>query len=137
MLYIISYLSRFARLHIHHSCVWVTRHLAFVAMANFRFFLSILLIGPDLALAINDDKNIFDQNHNLPDNNKVAQVGRNGKGNPYSRGQLLRMKCKFFKIKIAFSKIIRLNISIAVFSLFSIVKFKNEACRSSQALSNA
>lgn len=106
-------------------------------MVNFRFSLSILLIGPYLVLAMNDGNNIFDQNHNLPDDNKDDQVGRNGKGNPYSRGQLLRMKCKFFKIKIPFSKIIRLNISIAVFSLFSIVKFKNEACRSSQALSNA
>ena len=103
-------------------------------MVNFRFSLSILLIGPYLVLAMNDGNNIFDQNHNLPDDNKDDQVGRNGKGNPYS---CLILSAVIFKIKIPFSKIIRLNISIAVFSLFSIVKFKNEACRSSQALSNA
>ena len=53
-------------------------------MVNFRFSLSILLIGPYLVLAMNDGNNIFDQNHNLPDDNKDDQVGRNGKGNPYS-----------------------------------------------------
>ena len=105
-------------------------------MANFHFSLSILLIGPYLVLAMNDGNNIFDLNHNLQDDNKDDQVGRNGKGNPYSCF-ILSAVAIIFKIKIPFSKIIRLNISIAVFSLFSIVKFKNEACRSSQALSNA
>ena len=105
-------------------------------MVNFRFSLSILLIGPYLVLAMNDGNNIFDLNHNLQDDNKDDQVGRNGKGNPYSC-LILSAVAIIFKIKIPFSKIIRLNISIAVFSLFSIVKFKNEACRSSQALSNA
>ena len=52
-------------------------------MVKFRFSLSILLIGPYLVLAMNDGNNIFDQNHNLPDDNKEDQVGRNGKGNPY------------------------------------------------------
>lgn len=105
-------------------------------MVNFRLSLSILLIGPYLVLAMNDGNNIFDQNHNLPDDNKEDHVGRNGKGNQYSC-LILSAVAILILDEIPFSKMIRLNISITVFSLFSIVKFKNEACRSSQALSNA
>ena len=52
-------------------------------MVDFRSFLYILVIGPHLVLAMNDGNNVFDQNHNLPNDNREEQVGRNGKGNPY------------------------------------------------------
>ena len=70
-------------------------------MVDFRFFLYILVIGPHLLLAMNDGNNVFDQNHNLPNDNKEEQVGRNGKGNPYS---CLVLSAVAMKSKLLFLK---------------------------------